>query len=166
MTGLKWSDIDPEAGTLKVNRSAYNGVVSAPKTSAGRRAIRLSGLAVAALREHRLAAARRRISGWVFCSNAGTSLNVHNLHNRSWKPLLERAGLPRSVRFHDLRHTCATLLLIRGVHPKTVSEMLGHSSVSITLDVYSHVTPGLGDAAAMAMESALADDLGVDAATS
>ena len=60
------------------------------------------------------------------------------------------------MRFHDLRRTCATLPLTRGVHPKIVSEMLGHSSVSITLDVYSHVIPGLGDAAA-AMEDALGD---------
>jgi integrase len=59
------------------------------------------------------------------------------------------------VRFHDLRHTCATLLLTKGVHPKIVSEMLGHSSVSITLDTYSHVIPGLGEVAAMAMEDAL-----------
>ena len=73
---------------------------------------------------------------------------------RHFKPLVRRAGLP-NIRFHDLRHTCATLLLIRGVHPKIVSEMLGHSSVSITLDVCSHVIPGLGDAAALAMEDAL-----------
>ncbi len=65
------------------------------------------------------------------------------------------------MRFHDLRRTCATLLLTRGVHPKIVSEMLGHSSVSITLDVYTHVIPGLGDAAALAMEDALGDDPGV-----
>jgi integrase len=155
LTGLKWSDIDPEAGTLKVNRSAYNGVVSAPKTSAGRRAIRLSGLAVAALREHRLAAARRRISGWVFCSNAGTPPNAHNLHNRSWKPLLERAGLPRSVRFHDLRHTCATLLLSRGVPVKVVSDMLGHASVIDTPDTYSHVLPDMQHTAARTMEDIL-----------
>ena len=67
----------------------------------------------------------------------------------------------RRAGFHDLRHTCATLLLTKGVHPKIVSEMLGHSSVSITLDVYSHVIPGLGDAAALAMEDALGGDPGV-----
>ncbi len=72
--------------------------------------------------------------------------------------LLAEAGLPAdAVRFHDLRHTCATLLLTKGVHPKIVSEMLGHSSIAITLDTYSHVIPGLGQAAASAMEEALGD---------
>lgn len=61
------------------------------------------------------------------------------------------------MRFYDLGHTCATLLITKGVHPKIVSEMLGHSSISITLDAYSHVILGLGDAAALAMEEALAD---------
>jgi integrase len=61
------------------------------------------------------------------------------------------------VRFHDLRHTCATLLLTKGVHPKIVSEMLGHSSVAITLDTYSHVIPELGEAAARAMEDMLGE---------
>ena len=77
-----------------------------------------------------------------------------NLHDKSWKPLLRRAGLPDS-RFHDLMHTCATLLLTKGVHPKIVSEKLGHSSIAITLDTYSHVIPGLGDTAARAMEDVL-----------
>jgi integrase len=76
------------------------------------------------------------------------------LHTKSWKPLLRRAGV-RDVRFHDLRHTCATLLLTKGVHPKIDSEMLGHSSIAITLDIYSHVIPGMGDAAANAMEDVL-----------
>ena len=62
----------------------------------------------------------------------------------SFKPLLERAELP-DIRFHDLRHTCATLLLSRGHHPKLVQELLGHSSVAMTLDRYSHVLPGMGD---------------------
>jgi integrase len=76
------------------------------------------------------------------------------LHDKHWKPLLRRAELP-DIRFHDLRHTCATLLLTKGVHPKIVSEMLGHSSIAITLDTYSHVIPGMGEAAARAMEDAL-----------
>ena len=78
-----------------------------------------------------------------------------NLRNRSFWPLLGRVGLPR-IRFHDLRHTAATLMLGRGVHPKVVSEMLGHSQISITLDLYSHVTPTMQAAAVAEMESLLA----------
>jgi len=73
---------------------------------------------------------------------------------RSFKPLLEQAGL-EGVRFHDLRHTCATLLLSRGVHPKFVQELLGHSSIAMTLDRYSHWIPSMGDQTARAMEAAL-----------
>jgi integrase len=72
----------------------------------------------------------------------------------SFKPLLERAGLER-VRFHDLRHTCATLLLSRGVHPKFGQELLGHASIAMTLDRYSHRIPSMGDQTARAMENTL-----------
>jgi integrase len=81
------------------------------------------------------------------------AIRCDHLHDKYWKPLLRHAGLT-DTRFHDLRHTwCATLLLTKGVHLKIVSEMLGHSSVSITLDIYSHVILGLGDAAALAMNT-------------
>jgi integrase len=72
----------------------------------------------------------------------------------SFKPLLKKASLP-DIRFHDLRHTCAALLLGKGVHAKFVQELLGHATISITLDTYSHVLPGMGDAAAGAMDEAL-----------
>jgi integrase len=68
---------------------------------------------------------------------------------------LERAGLPKSFRFHDLRHTCATLLLRPGVNPKFVQDLLGHADVSLTLNVYSHVLADMGGAAAGAMDDAL-----------
>jgi integrase len=84
-----------------------------------------------------------------------SAVNRHNLGSRSFKPLLKRAGLPQSTHFHDLRHTCATLLLDRGVHPKFVQELLGHPNVSITLDIYSHVLPGMDDVLADAMDDAL-----------
>ena len=155
LLALQWRDADLEARTLRVRRSVWAGKVSAPKTRAGNRNIRLSGLAVAALKEHRLATAKRRISEWVFSTSKGTPISVHNVHNRSWKPLLKRAGLPASTRMHDLRHTCATLLLSRGVPVKVVSEMLGHASVSITLDTYSHVLPDMQESAARAMDEAL-----------
>ena len=76
------------------------------------------------------------------------------LTSRRFKALLKRARLP-DIRFHDLRHTCATLLLSKNVNPKIVSEMLGHASIAITLDTYSHVLPNMRDQAAAAMENAL-----------
>ena len=86
---------------------------------------------------------------------ASTPLRRYNLVPRSFKPLLERAGLPHTVRFHDLRHTAASLLFSKGVHPKVVQEMLGHSTITITLDTYSHVLPGMQERAVSAMEDAL-----------
>ena len=94
-----------------------------------------------------------RVGEWVLCTRVGTPVSAHNLHRRSWKPLLDRAGLPPDTRFHDLRHTAATLLLTKGVHPKIVQEMLGHSSISITLDTYSHVLPNIQGEAVRAMDS-------------
>jgi integrase len=89
-----------------------------------------------------------------FTTRGGTPLRRQELINRSFKPLLLKAGLP-DIRFHDLRHTCATLLLSEGVHAKLVQERLGHATISITLDTYSHVLPGMGDAAAGAMDDTL-----------
>jgi integrase len=91
--------------------------------------------------------------GLIFASRVGTPLNPENLIKRSFKPLLDRAGLPK-IRFHDLRHTCATLLLGRGVHPKIVQELLGHATVAMTLDTYSRYLPSMGDQAAGAMGDA------------
>lgn len=93
----------------------------------------------------------------VFASGIGTPLDAQNVVNRSFKPLLERAGIP-SIRFHDLRHTCATLLLAKGVHPKLVQALLGHASISITMDLYSHWAPAMGDQAAAAIEDVLRED--------
>ncbi len=87
----------------------------------------------------------------VFASEIGTPLDAQNVVNRSFKPLLRRAGLP-GIRFHGLRHTCATLLLAKGVHPKLVQALLGHASIGITMDLYSHWAPAMGDQAAAAME--------------
>ena len=92
--------------------------------------------------------------GLVFATQRGTLVNPSNLRKRSFTPLLEKTGLP-TIRFHDLRHTCATLLLSRNVNPKIVSEMLGHATIAITLDTYSHVLPNMQDGAARALQEAL-----------
>ena len=90
----------------------------------------------------------------MFPSQVGTTLSPRYLI-RTFKAHLRRAALPAATRFHDLRNTCATLLLRQGVNPKFVQELLGHANVSLTLYVHSHVLPDMGDAAAGAMEDAL-----------
>ncbi len=164
LLGLMWEDISFENGTLQVRRTLQKGEMLPPKTTKSRRQIKLTRRALFALRQHwRNQESERAFSngtwterGLVFPNQVGQFTDGDNLYSRHFKPLLRRAGLP-SIRFHDLRHTCATLLLSKGVHPKIVSEMLGHATISITLDTYSHVIPGLGDAAADAMDDALDD---------
>jgi integrase len=167
LLGLKWEDVDLQARTLRVRRTLSTATgrgfsFSAPKTAKGRRSIKLPETAVSSLRNHREAQLeeRDRLAGlWqdhdlVFTTQVGTPISRQDLITRSFKPLLQRADLP-DIRFHDLRHTCATLLLSKGVHPKLVQELLGHATIAITLDTYSHVLPGMGDQTANAMEDAL-----------
>jgi integrase len=92
--------------------------------------------------------------GLVLTTAAGTPINPSNIRQRSLALLLKRAGLPH-IRFHDLRHTCATLLLSKAVHPKFVVELLGQATLAITLDTYSHFIPSIGDQTARAMQDAL-----------
>ncbi len=136
-----------------------------PKTKKSRRTINLTVRAVEALKAHRKRQLEemmkldglREDQGLVFATKAGTPINPSNLRQRSLAPLLKRAGLP-PIRFHDLRHTCATLLLSKNTHPKFVQELLGHATIAITLDTYSHVVPGMGDRTARAMDDALKED--------
>ena len=112
--------------------------------------MKLTTRAVEALKRHRERQLEEREElaglwqdhGLVFPTRVGTPMSRHNLVARSFKPLLERAGLP-NIRFHDLRHTCATLMLAVGTNPKVVQETLGHANVTITLDTYSHLLPNL-----------------------
>ena len=133
-----------------------------PKTNRSRRTVPLIPVCVEALRshlEHQLGEIDRAGSLWsenglIFASEAGESLDRRYITTHRFKPLLKRAKLPQ-IRFHDLRHTCATLLLSKNVNPKVVSEMLGHASIAITLDTYSHVLPNMQESAAAAMEEVL-----------
>jgi integrase len=166
LLGLKWEDVDLESCALRVRRTlatAKGGsILMAPKTKGSRRSVKLTQGAVDVLRSHLQrqlqeidkAGSLWRENGMVFASEIGEPLNRHHLTSRHFKGLLKRAGLPE-IRFHDLRHTCATLLLSKNVNPKIVSEMLGHASIAITLDTYSHVLPNMRDQAAAAMEDAL-----------
>jgi integrase len=142
---LTWADIDLDGGYMVINKSLeeISGSLRLKevKTAKGRRRIDLSAATVAALAEHRRAMlAEGHIAGSVFCNTVGGYLIQTDLRKRSFKPILRRAKLP-DVRMYDLRHTCATLLLLADVPAKVVSERLGHASVTLTLDTYSHVLP-------------------------
>ena len=166
LLGLRWADVDLNGAVLHVKQQVFrlNGQwqYTSPKTKAGRRTVSLSGACVEALRERRLAqnAERLRAKTWadldlIFCNRVGNPIEKGNLLRRSFAPLLERAGLPH-IRFHDLRHACASILLAANVNPKIVQERLGHSSISTTMDTYSHVMPSLQADAAEEMERQLA----------
>jgi integrase len=159
---LKWSDVDLEAGTVQLNRALSEGEFSTPKTPRSRRRISLSPATVAALKAHRKRQLEERIAkaglwedhGLVFPSSVGTPKSQRNL-NREFKNAAKRAGLPDHFKLYDLRHTCATLLLARNVHPKYVQELLGHASIAQTLDTYSHVIPGMDGGTGGAIDEAL-----------
>ncbi len=161
LLGLKWEGVDLEAGMLQVRRTLSNGQFTPPKTAKSRRSVNLTPAAVEALKRHSERQAKEMMKavtlykdqGLVFASLVGTPLSRRNL-TRSFKALLQRAGLPHTVRFHDLRHTCARLLLSPGFNGKFVQELLGHATIAITLDTYSHVMPGMANHAT-AMEDAL-----------
>src|ERR687885_1253717 len=167
LLALRWQDVDMENAVVSVRRTVTRSggrvAFGEPKTKKSRRSIRLTPQAVEALRRHlkrqlqdiEILGDRYQDQGLVFTTDTGAPINPSNLRQRSFAPLLKRAGLPH-MRFHDLRHTCATLLLSRGVHPKFVQEPLGHATIAITLDTYSHVMPSMGDATARAMVDALA----------
>jgi integrase len=152
LTGLQWSDIHFEEGSLSVHRTVnwlgrYKYVEREPKTEQSRRKIVLPAFVLQLLKEHRARQKEIRLkagSSWqdrnlVFCNRRGGFLFPDRLLQKFYR-VLEDAGLPR-MRFHDLRHSAATILLSMGVNIKVVQEILGHSQVSLTLRKYGHVLP-------------------------
>lgn len=161
---LQWKDIDLDAGTVSIRRSlkarAGGGFYfTEPKTKGSRRLIPISPTLANALRNHRRAQAenimRRRDhyqdNGLVFPNDVGEPMPLENLRRRHFAKIVEEAELP-AIRLYDLRHTMATLLLSAGVHPKVVSERLGHGSITLTMDVYSHVMPTMQQGATDSLE--------------
>jgi integrase len=136
-------------------------LVSEPKTAKSRRSVTLPQVAITALWDHKAKLLSEGLGSapWVFCNTQGGPIHRSHFHSYWFKPLLKRAGLP-DIRFHDLRHTSATLLLSAGVHPKIVQERLGHSQISITLDTYSHVLPTMQREAAEKLNRFLGSAVG------
>lgn len=164
--GLQWKDIDFEKGTATVQRAIVwhrtggGWHYSTPKTSKSRRTIPLPNTTLWELRKHKVRQNENRLklgSDWhsndlVFPSEIGTPLNPPNL-TRHFKRILKNAKLRTSIRLYDLRHSTATLLLQGGVNPKVVSERLGHATIVLTLDVYSHVLPNMQKEATEQLET-------------
>lgn len=161
LLALRWRNVDLDAARLEVvatlQRVDGAPVFGEPKTPKSRRRVSLSATATAALRSHRGRQAEERLKAvaWedgdvVFSDEVGRPYDASRLRREFWA-VLERAGLPR-IRFHDLRHTAATLLMAENQHAKIVSELLGHSTTAITLDLYSHVTPTMQEEAAIVMD--------------
>jgi integrase len=170
---LQWSDIDFERRTAQVRRALVRHKKSwsfeEPKTARSRRTIYLPVPIMQKLASHKRKQAEARLklgAAWqaldlVFCSEEGTPLSIPNLTYRYFRPILEKAELLR-IRLYNLRHTCATLLLIAGENPKVVSERLGHSTIVLTLDTYSHVLPTMQQNATSKLEKMLYQKKGLN----
>jgi integrase len=167
--GLSWTDIDLDAGIITVRHALQRIedtlVLVEPKSATSRRAVAAPRIAIDALRGHRSRQWRERLlagsrwvddpRGFVFTTTIGTPADGIGV-TRRFQAVLKQAGLPRQ-RFHDLRHACASLLLLQGVHPRVVMETLGHSQIALTLNTYSRVIPQLGREAADRMDDVLSD---------
>lgn len=170
--GLKWQDINIVGGTLQVRRilsrvptqtpeRPHVYVEAEPKTKRSRRSVVIASFALDTLIQHKvhqLEAKYKAGTEWqehdyVFCTSLGKPLNPNHVVEEL-KKLLERAGLPE-IRFHDLRHSAATLLLSAKIHPKIVQEILGHTQISTTMDIYSHVLPGMQEEAMHTLHNVL-----------
>jgi len=162
---VRWSDIDLDRATLAVRQSleqTKKGLsIKEPKRPRSRRVVALPEFVVEELRRHRAEQAKTRLAlGTAYqdhglvCARADGGPMYPETVSHAFLKLVRKSGLP-SVRFHDLRHGHATHLLRQDVHPKVVSERLGHSTVGITLDIYSHVLPGMQEEAARRIDAAL-----------
>lgn len=166
--GLKWSDIDFETGLVTIQRtlqwhSKKQGggcYFEDTKTKSSKRSVPLPPSMLQQLKEHRAAQAETLLKLGIrtdlcFANSEGNPILRRNLVRRHFKPVLKAAKLSTAFSLYALRHTCATLLLQTGTHPKVVSERLGHSSTTLTMDVYSHVVPGMQSEAAAQLERML-----------
>ncbi len=163
---LRWSDVDLLLSQISVSRSIHqlrdgSYIFRQPKSAKGRRTVALSPSATQVLQEHREKTTIERLlnssplkdSDLVFSKNDGSPIRPDTI-TRAWSDLARKCGISAS-RLHDARHSHASIMLKMGVHPRIVQERLGHSTIAITLDIYSHISPGLQEAAAKRFDDAL-----------
>ena len=167
--GLQWKNVDLVKKRVIVervlvwNRRGGGWTLQEPKTSHSRRTIPLPTPVVDDLKRHRRKQLEERMklgqayenNDFVFATEIGTPILPSNLMRRHFKPILKKAELSENIRMYDLRHTCATLLLSEGENPKVVSERLGHATIVLTLDTYSHVLPSMQQSATDKLENLL-----------
>ncbi|QKG84145.1 site-specific integrase [Kroppenstedtia pulmonis] len=158
--GLYWNDIDFESGFIRIQRileesSQGNRIVERTKSDAGRRSVAISDTVAELLKQYQIRQRQDMLrrgyrSDLIFVSPKGQPISSRGLRYH-FDSCITKAKVPK-IRFHDLRHTHASLLLQQGVHPKVVQERLGHSSISMTLDTYSHVIPSIQKEAATLLD--------------
>ncbi|WP_233522486.1 site-specific integrase [Peribacillus glennii] len=164
--GLRWKDIDLEKGILYVRQTLSRDgkhFLNGAKTDAGVRSIQLANESIVMLKKQKRLIAKEKLSygpGYtdydlVICTSKGTPVIPSNL-KRTYQRLIKEADIP-VIRFHDLRHTHATMLLAQGVHAKVISERLGHSNIKTTLDIYSHILPNMQEDAANQIDALLSN---------
>jgi integrase len=162
LLGLRWKDVYFETSQLRISQTlkARQGIKDGVKTDSGYRTITVAPTVMTELKKHRTVSVQEKLAAekyedhdLVICQRNGRPLSLGSF-DRNWKRLLEKIGM-RKIRFHDMRHTCASLLFSANVHPKVVQEQLGHSSIKITLDRYSHMMPNMQSEAAKALERIL-----------
>jgi integrase len=155
---LRWSDVDLKTGVVTVSRTLAGNkgprTFEEPKTARSKRSVPIASSTLALLKGLQ-GKTKRSGKDLIFANELGGPLELNNLGARHFKPILKEAGIPQTFRIYDLRHTCATLLLSAGTNPKIVSERLGHASITLTLDTYSHVLPTMQQSAADELQKLL-----------
>jgi integrase len=162
LLGMKWSNLDWQRGQYFVKESVYKGKFVEPKSTSSKRTMNLPPTLIEALRAHRSQQAEQRLQvseayqnhDLIFCTALGRPLDRGNIVKRDFLPVLRQAGL-RRIRFHDLRHTFATLLIDQGESPKYIQAQLGHASIQVTMDRYGHLLPDVHQQAAQRLEESL-----------
>jgi len=153
LLGLKWTDIDWFNCQVHVRRTFNHGQFHEPKSESSRRAIDLGPTVISELKKWKIACPGNELN-LVFPNEAGNPIDANNLVKRDFEPTLRRAGV-KGIRFHDLRHTYASLLIDRGEHPKYIQVQMGHSSINVTMDTYGHLMKVVNQDAAKGLDEAV-----------